>query len=854
MRRGFFRTALKIAWRDARASTGKFLFVVLAVAIGVGALTGVRGFSQSLAAMLLREARTVLAGDVLVRTNVVPNERQLAAFRDLEQHGVRSTRVTETFSMVSSTASDTPIPVTVKAVDPKVYPLYGQVTLDPPGPLANALQPGSVAISDDLRLRLNVSTGGSIHVGGGTYRIDAIVISEPDRLIGGPGLGPRVLMSQDALEKTELIRLGSRAQQRILFRTTGAMTIGQIRAALKKVFPDDSISDYREANQNITRALDFCTSFLSLVSLIALIVGGVGVATAMHAHLRQRMDSIAVMKCIGGNATQITEIYVLQTLLLGVLGGLLGIIIGSAVQHIFPPIIQRYFQIKADVPWVPMSALQGICTGLLTTLLFTLPPLLSIRKIRPNLIFRRDMPEVKPSWRDRLREGKAVVLAGAVIMLGIAALAMWLIGGKLQDAARVGGYFVGGLLVSLVLLSAVAWVLLRVLRWFIAVTGRALPASLRHGIANLYRPGSQATAILTALGVGVMFTLTVYLIQHSILADLRQTAPPGMANVFLLDVTPDQRDRVINLITHEHGVQHAPELVGTVSARLLTVDGIRAEDLMVNGQRRRFLPRRIVTMTDRIPEDTTVVKGAWWNSKPPEPEISLSEWAAKFFGVKVGSVMEWDAFGRNVKTRVVSIHRMNQHRLRARLDYFFSPGTLDGLPAVYYGAVRVQPQAVPALQRALYTHFPTITVINMADVIERIQDIINQVSLIIRFISLFAIIAGATILASSVAGTRFRRIREVVIFKTLGATRSRIVQMFSAEFLILGTIAGMMGSLLATGFSAVIIKQVLKTDFHFDILPELVAIALTAFIASAAGWVASYRILGQKPLEVLRGE
>jgi putative ABC transport system permease protein len=850
----FFRTAFKIAWRDARASTGKFLFVVIAVAIGVGALTGVRGFSQSLATMLLREARTVLAGDVMVRSNILPNETQLQAIRNVERRGVKSTRVTETFSMVSSAHAPTPIPVTVKAIDPYVYPLYGEVVVDPPKPLPQMLTADTVAVSDDLRVRLRLSTGDPIQVGAATYQLAGIVMSEPDRLIGGPGLGPRVLMSQEALKRSELIGLGSRAQQRYLFRAAPGMPVESIRAALKRAFIDDSISDYRQANQNITRALDFCTSFLSLVSLIALIVGGVGVATAMHAHLKQRMDSIAIMKCVGGRASQITQIFVIQTLLLGLAGGLVGVAIGSAVQHIFPPIIQRYFQIKAQVPWVPMSALQGICTGLLTTLLFTVPPLLSVRHIRPSLIFRRDMPDMRAPWRERLLNSKAVIAAGLLIVIGITGVAIWLIGGDLKQAARVAGYFVAGLGISLLLLSGVAWLLMRTLRTFVATTGRKLPASVRHGISNLYRPGSQSTAILIALGVGVMFTLTVYLIQHSILADLTQSAPPGMSNVFLLDVTPEQRDPLITLITSEHGVQQAPELVGTVSARIVSIDGVRPDDLVVGGQRRRFLPRRIVTMSADPPVDTTIVKGAWWKGTPASPEIAMSEWASKFFGVNIGSVIEWDAFGRRVRTRVACIFRINPHRLRARLDYFFSPGTLDGLPAVYYGAARVSPAAVPQLQRAVYAKFPTITVINMADVIQRIQDIINQVSLIIRFISLFAIAAGATILASSVAGTRFRRIREVVIFKTLGATRSRIVQMFSAEFLILGTIAGIMGSLLATGFSAVIIKRLLKTDFHFTVLPEITAVLLTAVIAAAAGWIASYRILGQKPLEVLRGE
>ena len=232
-------------------------------------------------------------------------------------------------------------------------------------------------------------------------------------------------------------------------------------------------------------------------------------------------------------------------------------------------------------------------------------------------------------------------------MVGIVAIAIWLIGGNLKDAARVAGYFVGGLMVSLLLLSGVAWLLLRVLKLFIAATGRKLPANLRHGVANLYRPGSQATAILSALGVGVMFTLTVYLIQHSIISELRQSAPPGMPNVFLLDIPPDQRQPLTALLEGQRGMEHHPELVGTVSARLVSIDGVKSEDLLVDGKRRRFMPRRIVTMAESMPEDTTIVKGAWWKGAPSEPEISISEWTARFFGVKLGSILEWDAFGRN---------------------------------------------------------------------------------------------------------------------------------------------------------------------------------------------------------------
>jgi len=220
----------------------------------------------------------------------------------------------------------------------------------------------------------------------------------------------------------------------------------------------------------------------------------------------------------------------------------------------------------------------------------------------------------------------------------------------------------------------------------------------------------------------------------------------------------------------------------------------------------------------------------------------------------VGSTMDFDAFGHPIRAKVCAIHHMDPHRIGARIEFIFSPGVLEKLPSVYYGAARVRPDSVAALQRVSFARFPTVTVINLADIMNRVQEVVNQVGFIIRFISLFAILAGATILASSVAGTRFRRMREVVIFKTLGATRGRIAAIFSAEFLILGIVAGLMGSLLATVFSMVVMKELIKADFHFNLMPNLIAVLLTALIAVAAGWVASFRILGQKPLEILRSE
>ena len=849
-------TALKIARREARASRAKFLFVVLAVAAGVGSLTGVRGFSASFRTMLLRDARILMAADLTARMFALPTDDQLAAIRKLEARGVRSTWVTETVTMISSATVPEPVLISVKAVDPKIYPFYGALKLNPPASLEDALNPNSIVVSNDLLLRLKVNIGDTVRAGGQDFRIGALVATEPDRMSGSLNVGPRVMMSREGLDRTGLIAFGSRAAQRFLFRlgSTGP-GVEQTRRILQRTLPEAQVIDYRQTHPTITRGLDRATTFLSLVSLIALIVGALGVATAMHSHLQQKMDSIAIMKCLGARSSQIISIYISQTLALGLAGGLAGIALGLAVQTVFPGLIARYFQLQIGVQWDWASALQGLSAGLLTTLLFTLPPLLSIRRIHPGLVLRREMPESKPGWRARLEDAKPALLAAGLILCGLGGIAAWLSGGTTAgNGIRMGVYFIGGIVASLLTLAAVAWALLRTLRAFLRTsTAARLPANLRHGMANLYRPGNQAQTVLVALGLGVMFSLTIYLVQHSMLADIARSAPPGMPNVFMVGITEAQKDGVRTLLRAQAGVQGEPELVPYVPVRLVTVNGTPIEKLVSRGWSRRFLQTRSASWSASKPDYTDVVQGAWWTAGR-QSQVSLAEEAARILNVQPGSRMQFTAFGRDFDAEVACVHRSEAIRIGSASEFIFDPDTLAGLPTTYYGGVRMTPAKVPALQRAIYERYPTVSVINAADVLQIVQDVVDQIALVIRFISLFTILAGVIILASSVAGTRFRRIREVVILKTLGATRGRVAGIFSVEFLILGAVAGLIGSVLATGFSGLLLNRFFEGQFRFDLLPNLLAVALTALIANTAGWLASFRILGRKPLEVLREE
>jgi putative ABC transport system permease protein len=851
-----WRAAIRIAWRELRAARAKFLFVALAVAVGAGSLTGVRGFSRAFSRMLLREARNLMAGDLTVRVFALPNAEQQAALDRLAARGVERTWITETVTMAASAQAENPLLVSVKAVDPAKYPFYGQVKLDPPRRLAEALDASSVGVSDDTALRLGVRAGDTIRIGGQDFRVAGVVTAEPDRMTGTLNVGPRILMSRAGLDRTGLIGVGSRASQRYLFRLPGAggPTVEQVRAVLRRSFPEGTVADFRETHPIITRGLNRATTFLSLIGLIALVVGAMGVGSAIDGHLRQKLDSIAVMKCIGARSSQVIRIYTSQTLMLGLAGGVGGVAVGAAVSLAFPALIAKYFPGTAAVGWDLLPAAQGILIAALVTLLFTAPPLAGIRRIRPAQIFRRDMAgaEWRGRWR-RWRDARPAVLSGAAILLGVGAVAATVVEGSWRDAWRTGAIFAAGLAVGLALLSLAAWLLLRGVRLFLRRAPR-LPATVRHGVANLYRPGNQAQAAVVALGVGVMFTLTVYLVQSALVRQIRGSAPPGMANVFLLDIPAAERQQVMDAVRAEAGLEAPPEVMAAVAARIVAIDGAAVEKLGLKDWGRRFLRTRAVTWIGARPPETEIVAGAWWGKDTREPLVCLNEEAARILNVRPGASIDWNLWGRSLRTRVACIQRTESIRMAARFEFIFNPGQLESFPAIYYGSARVRPAAVPALQRALYARFPTVTVINVADVMAIVEDVVGRINLVIRFISAFTMLAGAAMVASSVAGTRFRRLREVVILKTIGATRRRIAATFSVEFLLLGGAAGLMGTLLANGFAALVLRQLLDVEWRPDWMAAAASMLLAALIAAAAGWAASYRILSQRPLEILRAE
>jgi putative ABC transport system permease protein len=843
-------SAAKIAWRELHASRAKFLFVILSVAIGVAALTGVRGFSDSFQKTLLGEARTIMAADLSARMFRQPTAEEEQALDGMASHGIQRTQITETVSMASSPGDPVPLLVSLKAVDPQRYPFYGTVDLQPAGDLRQVLTDSTVVVAEDMLIRLHTQVGASLKIGDSNFRIAAILLREPDRMSSGMGLGPRVMMTQSALEKSGLLQQGSRSGERFLFKLSpNSGSIAAVRARLEQVLPDAQVTDFRESNPALTDGLKRSTGLLSLICLVAMVLGAIGVAMAMRAHLQQRVEVLAIMKSIGARSSDILRIYLFQTVLLGLVGGLIGITLGLGVEWIFPSLLGKLVPMHTDLrlPW--HSALAGLGTGILTTVLFCLPPLLQIRTVRPNLVLRRmvEEPSAQQTLWVRLRDSKAQWITVLVILLGLGAIAA-----ALSDSVVVGRWFAGALCALLVVILGVAALTLRLVRVFLSRTRLHLRSSLRHGLANLYRPGNQSAAVLAALGVGVMLILTVFLMQHGVIGEMRTTTASNLPNVFLVDISSKELDGVKRLLAQQPAVQGDLETLPSVAGRIVSVDGTAAEGLRLKNYPKRLLQTVSLTWSDGLPAGSSMVSGHWWD-KGDTQSLAVTEHIAQRLNLHLGSRIVLTSNGRIIEGTVAAIIRHNGQHVYSRSELILTSPALAGLPVVWYGAVHVDPRQVGAVQRALFNAYPTVTVVNIADVIETIQAVVQQITVVVRFLAAFSILSGAVILASSIASTHFRRVREVVVLKTLGAKRNHIVAVFSVEFIVLGLLAGLVGVIFANLLSRVLMHR-LDVAFHVEWLATVVALVGTAVLATVTGWVASFRILGQKPLQVLREE
>ncbi len=883
---------IALAWRETRASWRHFLYFFLCIALGVGALVAVSLFGANVEQAVNREARSLMGGDLEVRLSRPMSRQGLAVLDSLASRGVGTTHVSELIAMAAREGSDPRSSgqasqiVELKAVGP-AYPFYGALRSEPALPLSALLGPtdtqcGSgrclgALVQESLLIRMGLSVGDRLRIGQATFVITGVVLTEPDRMANAFSLGPRVLISQDGLPATDLIKPGSRVRERHLLKLPTFIEtqplVHELRGRLSVESP--RISTYQDAQPQLKQFLDQLTRYLGLIGLTALFVGGIGVATSVQAFLREKLHTIAILKTIGADSATVMRAYLGQALFLGLLGSAAGAAGGIALQQVLPGAISTLFgtslleQIGLSMSLTigtlaPIG--KGIALGLGATVLFTLWPLLKIRGIRPILIFRREITESEPHthgpgdrWgRPAWLDDPADVWTVSLITIGLSGLSVWQAG-----SWKVGLLFIGALVLALTVLGLAARALVRLLKRL----PQPASVSLRQAVGNLHRPGNQATGVMVSIGIGIMVIMTVSLVERSLISQIGSQRPSDAPTFFFIDIQPDQKDGFLGLL-HERTGDLTPEAIPLVRSRLHAVKGdpivpeaVSDREDPQNGdkneRRKNWYRTReyVLTFVERLPKDNRIVQGAWWDGRStPKPLLSIEEEAAEHLGVKVGDTVEFDIQGATVEAEVASVRKVEWGNLSTNFYMILSPGSLEGAPYTYVVTTRVDPNEELPLQQAVVAAFPNVTAINLRDVTETFTAVLDRLSLAIRSVAAFCVMAGALVMAASLAATRYRRLYELVILKALGATRSVIARSFAAEYALLGLIAGAIGVVLASALSwgALYFLFDLPWRLHFSLLAE--GLGLTVLLTLIVGFLSTYRLLKQPPLKILRHE
>jgi putative ABC transport system permease protein len=839
---------LRTLMRESRGARARLLFFVACLSVGVSAVVAVAGLSSSLDDGIRLEARQLLAADLAIVGN-----RPLPAGFDPTggTPGVQQTRVAEAPTVVAAPPDAAGHPGPSQLVELKAitgdYPFYGRLVLKPARPLGELLAPDAAVVASDLLARLHVRLGDSLRIGGLSFRIAGVVLSEPDRVSVSFTVGPRVFISGAGLARTPLMGRGSRISHRLLLKFppgTAGSTIQAVAERLKQTIPDPAfyrIETYRDAQPALRENLARVERFLGLVALLSLFVGGIGVAESVRAWLAGRLDAIAVLKCLGMRPREIFLLYLGQTALLGLAGSVVGIAAGVAVQQLIPALFPDLVPASLVHPWQPMALLRGLALGVGVAMLFSLAPLSAVLRVPPVRVLRR---EAEPLPRHPL----ASLVTGVILIGGILALA------SVQSRSLLlGAQFAGGVVLASAVLAAAALLVVRAVRGLRRDFARPW---LRQGLAALARPGAATFGAIVALGLGVLVVLAMSLVERRLAGEFARQLPADAPSAFLIDIQPDQWPGVRDLLRRAGATRI--DSVPVVPSRLTAIDGVSVDDLTARrpkDRNRRWLLTREQRLTylRQLPADNVIVAGALW-SDPTRAEVSVEESFAEDLKLRLGSVLRFDIEGVPLDLTVTSIRKVNWRSFGINFSLVVEPGVLDQAPQQRFAAVRLPPGGEQRVQDMLAAAYPNVTVLRIRELLEKVGKVLNRISLGVRFLGGFTVLAGIAILAGAIGASSARRSREVALLKTLGMTRRGIATHFAVEYALIGLVAGAIGACGATALAWAVVTRGFNLTGRLEPLPLALGIVASAALTVAAGLAASVRALQRRPIEVLRTE
>jgi putative ABC transport system permease protein len=843
---------VRLARREVRAAWRRLLVLTAAVSLGTAALVAINSFSDNLKESVRDQARALLGAD-LALTSRRPFSAGVDAMLDTIAAGGRVARTVNFAGMAYVPRTSGTRLVQVTAAEPG-YPFYGEIRTEPAGAWRALHEGAHVVVEPALLTQLDARVGDSLALGEARFLITGVATSIPGDVGVRAAFGARVFIPAAMLGATKLLGFGARTEHGAFVLLPPAADAQALADAWRPKLRVERvrIRTVEEDRNNLTERLGQLADFLGLVALIALLLGGLGVASAVTVFIRRKLDSIAALRCLGATSGQVFAAYLLQAAAMGLLGSLIGIVLGLVVQQVLPGILQQFLPVDVSARPSWRAILLGLGTGLWVSVAFAVFPLLRVRRVSPLAAIRRDYDP--PRGRDPLAIPVLAAIAASVVGLA------WLQAGSWRLALGFSGGIGGALLV----LWLASWALTRaVRRW----TPAKWPYTWRQGLANLHRPANQTVTVVLALGFGAFLLTTLYLVQHNLLRQLRVGGGAERPNLVLFDIQPDQLAPLDTLLRAEGLAVAAPvpivpmrihALRGEPVLRTLADTAAEPED---DGAERPDSSRRPTgwavrreyrsTYRDTLVSSEKLIAGTF-----DEPgAISIEVGVASELGVTIGDTITWDVQGRLITTRVASMREVDWARFEPNFFVVFPPALLQGAPQTLVQLARVaDPAERGRVQRKVVERFSNVTTIDIATVQGAIERIVNQVALAIRFMAVFSLLTGALVLAGTVATSRFQRVREGALLRTLGGTRAQVLRIVLAEYLALGTLAAVVGVGLAIAAAWALSRWVFENPFGVPALPLAILAVVVAGGTALLGVLNSRDVVRGTPLEVLRAE
>ncbi len=885
--RASFKQLAGLTWRESRSARRRLLLYMSAISLGVAALVAIDSFADNVTRSVREQSRALLGGDISFASGR-PYTVQQKAFLDTlaQKNGLSYARVVTFPSMALVPRSGGTRLVQVRAVSDN-YPFYGVITTAPAGMWAS-LRKESVALVDpSLLIALNAHLGDTITLGLAKFTIAATLQNVPGSAGAAEIIAPQVFIPERFLPETQLLVFGSTADYGVLAklpaRANPDKIIDPLRTRLEKM--QLRAKTVTQSEQNTAEAIQQLSQFIGIVGLVALLLGGVGVASGVRAFVSRKIDTVAILRCLGASSGQVLAMYVAQAAAMGLLGAIAGAALGVAVQFGLPSVFGDFLPVDVSVTLEPVAILTGIAIGGWIALIFSLRPLLALRNVSPLQTLRRDADSeiLRMRWNDIPRVGVDVALATSVV--GIAVLRASTVR---QGLGISGATFA---VIGILTLSAIAlsWIARKAMR-------ERWPYVVRQGVANLYRPANQTRSVILSLGFGAFLITTLVLVQSNLLKQFNIKVDQSNANLVFFDVQEDQFLPVDSLVRAQGKVlQTAPvvtmriasinnrtveQIIGDARAREIadSVDRAKRGLKPLSRVERRAEQRKggsgqpgrppagrpgwalrreyRSTYRDKLTSSEKIVAGKWFNAstaKGDTGEVSFDKDVADELRIKLGDVITWDVQGIQIPSRVTSFREVTWARFEPNFFAVFSPASLRDAPKQFVLLADVTGAAkVAGLQRDIVKRFPNVSSLDLSLVKQTVAKILKKVSTAIRFMALFSLAMGIPVLFSAVAATRRDRIREGVLLKTLGATRGQIMKILLAEYALLGLLGSLTGLVLAIGGGWAVTHYVFDGSFSPAFGPAVAIAGAMLGLTITIGLLAGRDVFRETPMSALR--